>query len=1845
MSDEEIDIPVGDRYPLNSRNLKAVWIQRIAQSLELPTAASTSEIRQMIEGKLGDLQYEATNIQVVIQGKADESIIFLIDDSGIIKSIEPINAHHSHVISDDTSSVSGAPPAQNESPGVEEQIVALTSELEQATNKILSLESELVAASKEIISLKGALDKQQLKVKRLWRENCDLQLKHEEEIELKDREIEALRTRVHRSSRVPTQLSMENLSISSYDSDESSMYTDNREHHPSHQVAARPSSRKGKAPPVDSFASEGSDLLFEEWLPAFERMALWNEWTGPEKLIQLAGYLRGKALQEWLLLGRTDRSTYAKATAALKEKLDPSRKTLATQDFRHLAQGRNEAVADFILRLEQTFRRAYGFDKVGEETRHTLLHGQLQEGLKYSLMSAPAVSGAQTYAELCMAAKNEERRQSELVKRQHYQFKGAYPDSLPRERDRSSQQKQAYHQLTQNIPISQPQRRCYICNGTDHLAKSCKTYKSESKGSIPVDQKKPSGAKKVIGDHSKDSQRGNAPALMDLLFSDSDDEVKAIRIRDDGSSPKCVPVLVQGVPAYGIVDTAADITIMGGRLFRKVASVARLKKRNLKPSDKTPRNYDQRPFKLDGRMELTITFGEKEMSTQVYIKLDAADQLLLSEGVCRLLDIVTYHTAVEKWRGGNKSKKPVTDLTTQPAVVPIVKVSVIKAVRVLPHQSVVVPVEVTGTENTDATWLVEPDNALGVEVEQSALSLCDSKNSHVIVSNTTGYTQTLEPHTKLGTVVQCNEVMPTQNPDSEQISEGPAVVKTVTTQEGLEWRTTQLRVVIDRDDSPLDTLQKDELHSLLSEYHQTFSLEEDERGETDIVQLIIDTGDAPPQKQPVRRVPVAARQELANLLQSMQKSKIIQPSNSPWASPVVLVRKKDGSLRLCIDYRKLNSVTKCDAFPMPRIDDLLDVLGQSKYFTTLDLKSGYWQVKVHPDSCEKTAFITHGGLYEFRVMPFGLANAPALFQRLMQRVLGDLNEDQMFVSIYLDDILIFSRTFEEHKIHLREVLKRLQTVGLKLNPAKCYFVRTQVHYLGHIITAEGIKPTTSHIEAIKEFAVPKDVKALRQFLGLSSFYRRFVPNFAKLADPLHKLTRKNEAFVWSPPCQEAFDCLKSKLVESPVLAYPDFQKDFSLETDASGQGLGAILSQTQSDGKRHPVAYASRALSMTERRYAVTELETLAVVWAMSHFHHYLYGHNVVILTDHSAVKAVLGSPSKNGQHARWWTKVFGSGVKDVQIGHRAGRENSHADALSRQPHLPPPDEGISEGEVQVCAIVGNIDGEETIESLLQSTVSEDMKSDEFSDIQRNDKDLKPIITYLEEKCLPNSETEARRVMSLVPVMTIENRILYYIDCKQKNMKRTVVPQQLQQQIMTYYHSSIMAGHFSGVRLYKTLSKRWYWEGMYGDCLAHSKSCPQCAISQGTGKKIVPPLNPIPISRVFQIVGVDIMELPKTRSGNKYVVVFQDFLSKWPMVFPVADQKAITLAKLLVEQVIPFMGVPEALLSDRGTNLLSNLMLDVCQLLGVKKLNTTAYHPQCNGLVERFNRTLKAMLRKQAATYGLQWDKYLSGVVWAYRNTPHETTGEKPSFLLFGTDCRSPTEAALLPPTDIDPVDDLSDYRQEMIVSLATARVDAAESIRKAQKHYKKQHDKQAHQVKLKLGDWVLVYFPKDDTGRNRKLSRPWHGPYRVLQIRDPDVTVCKVYFPEHGNIQVHQRRIQQCPMEFPAGYFWYGGRSVGPGQPPEWVERLLAENLSPGISNQTQTNIDMTLDNHTEPSENCDENEEYISDGVDDEQEQVIESDEQEQTDISSEVDTQDAPRQHRTRTRIVVPPIRYRS
>ena len=341
-------------------------------------------------------------------------------------------------------------------------------------------------------------------------------------------------------------------------------------------------------------------------------------------------------------------------------------------------------------------------------------------------------------------------------------------------------------------------------------------------------------------------------------------------------------------------------------------------------------------------------------------------------------------------------------------------------------------------------------------------------------------------------------------------------------------------------------------------------------------------------------VPLTEQAIINEEIQKMLENRLIQESNSPWTSPVVLVTKKNGKKRFCVDYRKLNMITKKDSYPLPRIDEMLDSLAGAQYFSTLDLMSGYWQVMMHPNDREKTAFITRYGTYEFTVMPFGLCNAPATFQRLMNQVYKDIT--YKYVVVYLDDTNVFSKTFEDHIRHLREVFTRIRKAGLKLNLEKCTFWMKRLPFLGHIVEAKGISPDPDKIIAVQGIQPPENVTQLRSFLGLAGYYRRFIKGFSTIAQPLNQLLHKDKAYEWDNKCQQAFDELKQRLITAPILIYPNYKQEFILATDASYHGFGATLSQISDDNKEHPIAYASKSLRKEELNYGATELECAAIV-------------------------------------------------------------------------------------------------------------------------------------------------------------------------------------------------------------------------------------------------------------------------------------------------------------------------------------------------------------------------------------------------------------------------------------------------------------------------------------------------------------------------------------------------------------------------------------------------------------------------------------------------------------------------
>ena len=467
----------------------------------------------------------------------------------------------------------------------------------------------------------------------------------------------------------------------------------------------------------------------------------------------------------------------------------------------------------------------------------------------------------------------------------------------------------------------------------------------------------------------------------------------------------------------------------------------------------------------------------------------------------------------------------------------------------------------------------------------------------------------------------------------------------------------------------LSPLQQQQLNELFKEFQDVFSQGEDDLGNTPLLEHEIETH-GPPLRQPYRRQNPAVRREEMAQVQQMQSSNVIRPSNSPWASPVVMVRKKDGSLRFCVDFHQLNAATVKDAHPVPRINDLLDALHGAKWFSTLDLKSGYWQVPISEQDKAKTAFRTSSGqLFEFNQVPFGLCNAPATFSCLMDRVLAGLHWETCL--FYLDDIIVFSSTWEEHLARLLEVFERLRHAKLKLGAVKCTFAAKEVSYLGHRVTEEGLLPDPSLLAAIREIPPPKTATEVRSFLGLTGYYRRYVKGFAAIAAPLHALTRKDAVFHWSEDCQTAFNQLKTRLTTSPITAFPDFSQAFRLYTDASTAGLDVILAQVR-DGKERIICCASRALNKAEKSYPATKLECLAIVWVVAKFRPYLMAMPFEVFTGHYALQWLKTMCMGSALLHRWSAALE---EYDFTVRHRPGKVQTQMDGLSRLPVGPAPPE------------------------------------------------------------------------------------------------------------------------------------------------------------------------------------------------------------------------------------------------------------------------------------------------------------------------------------------------------------------------------------------------------------------------------------------------------------------------------------------------------------------------------------------------------------------------------------------
>ncbi|UYV70284.1 hypothetical protein LAZ67_7002373 [Cordylochernes scorpioides] len=845
--------------------------------------------------------------------------------------------------------------------------------------------------------------------------------------------------------------------------------------------------------------------------------------------------------------------------------------------------------------------------------------------------------------------------------------------------------------------------------------------------------------------------------------------------------------------------------------------------------------------------------------------------------------------------------------------------------------------------------------------------------------------------------------------------------------------------------------EQERLKQILAKYTDLFS---SRLGRTSLAKHQIHTEDAQPIKHKPYRVSAKERTIIKDQIDEMLEEGIIRRSSSPWSFPVILVKKRDSKYRFCVDYRKLNEVTVKDVYPFPRIDDVMDTLQGSKYFSAIDLKSGYWQVEIEERDKEKTAFTTAHGLYESNVMPFGLCNAPATFERNMDNVLGNLR--WQICLCYLDDVIIYSSDFPTHIKRLEAVLRCFSESNLKLNAKKCRFAFEELEILGHITNQEGIKPAEYNIKAVRDFPQPKKAKEVQSFLGMCSYYRKFIKDFSLIADPLTSLIRKNVQFIWTGKQEEAFQNLKKALMNPPILGHFDPNAATCIHTDASNIGLGATLIQNIG-GEEKVISYLSRTLSKPEQNYSTTEKECLAVVWSISKLWPYLYGRHFKIVTDHHALCWLKNLKDPTGRLARWALKIQ---EYNFEIIHKSGKKHLDADGLSRGP--------LPENE-----------WDEDYERLFLNQII-DEKDDFIENIKENLSGNKRSITqnFKEENgCLykKNPNPEGREWL-------------------------LVVPKKRRKEIMSEYHNHMLNGHLGVARTTYRLKNKYYWPSMLKDVSEFVKTCHLCQSRKGSNQLPSGLLQPIPPANYpFERIGIDFVgPLPSTKRRRKWIIVLTDYYTKYAETKAVPEATVKEVSTFLIEHIFLRHGAPRFLISDRGSQFTSNLMKEVMKMCKVKHCFTTSYHPQTNGLTERLNRTLINMISMYVNTDQKNWDEILPFVTHAYNTTIQETTGYSPFFLLFGREPMSLLDDENIP-TDSN-MDDYDEYIENYLDKIARTRQVVINNTEKTQERMKRNYDKKHNERIYEPGHLVAVWTPVRKIGKCEKLLRKYFGPYRILK-------------------------------------------------------------------------------------------------------------------------------------------------
>lgn len=843
-----------------------------------------------------------------------------------------------------------------------------------------------------------------------------------------------------------------------------------------------------------------------------------------------------------------------------------------------------------------------------------------------------------------------------------------------------------------------------------------------------------------------------------------------------------------------------------------------------------------------------------------------------------------------------------------------------------------------------------------------------------------------------------------------------------------------------------DPLVRQNLLQIIQEYSDCFSADTGELGVTNKIEVNIELNSDKPVCYRPYRLSFAEKEIMREKVSDMLSNGIIRESSSNYASPIILVRKKNGDHRLCVDFRKLNSITVKDKYPLPIIEEHIEKLGGKKFFTGLDMSQSFYQIPVASGSIHKTGFVTPEGHYEFLRMPFGLANSPAIFQRLMDNIFSSLRHDKVLP--YIDDVLLPTTTELEGLDLLKVVLNIIRDAGLTLNLEKCFFLQTKIDYLGYEICKEGIRPGIQKINAVANYTEPRNVHELRMFLGLTGYFRKFVQNYAEISYHLYDLLRKNTAWEWGPLQVKAFNLLKKILTTRPLLSLFRRNGEIEVHTDASSKGLAGILLQKQ-DGGFKPIAYFSRKTSKEEAMYHSYELETLAVVESLRRFRIYLVGNHFKVVTDCSAVRFTFLKKDLMPRIARWWLSIQ---EYDMEVEHRSGKSHGHVDALSRSPVEP-------------------------------ST--------------KVDINLIDVFDWI--VCLQNQDEKIRIIRMKIESGGADQDILNNYKLKDDKLyriikggeERLVVPKYGRWNIMRKYHDCI--GHPGLKRCERIIKDTFWFPGMTRFIRKYVHACLDCVYKRNQYGRPEGKLHPIEkVPEPLHTLHIDHLgPFCKSRAGNSYLLMIVDSFTKFVWAIPVKTTKAREVLKSLADTFSLF-GYPKRIVSDSGACFKSKSFKEFCQNNQIKHIINAVACPRANGQVERYNRTLLDSLNTSVENER-DWDNHMADITWGMNNLVNASTGFSPYRLMFSA-TRSRYQGM-----GVNQFDD--EQTAERV------RNEASTSLGKTSERMRKYFDaKRKPPTKYKINDLVLWKGAADrNVNVRRKLKEKFSGPYKVSKVLGND--------------------------------------------------------------------------------------------------------------------------------------------